>query len=211
MMNPSLKSPKFLIPRSITNVTPVNCCTWSGGWVTKAWMRKPLGYLQLNLDMQPNLSQISIRPIQASRAPYHNFDHFVHPVANGNPEAQCLGSRGEILKGRILLRPTTPGESSPLDDRSPQVGYRPSCQSPTLADNHQPYLSVTDQCTQASIPIPTFFGASTHSLIKHQPLFPHIVITHADSFLPNPAVAKFVCTLDLLLPHACFPGCLVLV
>src|SRR5882724_3041789 len=110
-MNLSLKSPKSSIPRSITNVTPVNCCTWSGGWVTKAQMSKPLGYLQLNSDMQPNLSWISIQPIQASRAPYHDFDHFFHPIANGNPKAQCLGSWGKILKGRILLCPTNPSES----------------------------------------------------------------------------------------------------
>ena len=40
---------------------------------------------------------------------------------------------------------------------------------------------------------------------KHRPLFPHIVISHADSLLPNPAVANFVCTLDPLLPCAHLP------
>src|SRR5882724_7167829 len=79
-----------------------------------------------------------------------------------------------------------------------------------LAVNHRPYPSVADRHTWESVPIPTFFVAITHSLIKHQPLFPRIVITHADSFLPNPAVANFVCTLDLLLLHAHLPQCLVL-
>jgi len=76
-----------------------------------------------------------------------------------------------------------------------------------LAINHRPYPSVAT----GTLGHPThsdIFGASTHSLIKHQPLFPHIVIAHADSLLPDPVVAKFVRTLDLLLPHAHLPSCL---
>src|SRR5882724_11915287 len=80
-----------------------------------------------------------------------------------------------------------------------------------LAVNHRPYPSVTNWHTWESIPILTFFGLVPNSLIKNQPLFPHIVIAHADSFLPDPVVAKFVCTLDLLLLHAHLPRCLVLV
>jgi len=80
----------------------------------------------------------------------------------------------------------------------------------TLPSIHWPYPSIADWHTQASVPIPHLRLVPVLSS-KHQPLFPCIVITHADSSLPNPAVANFVCTLDLLLPHACFPRCLELV
>src|SRR5882724_3981293 len=57
-----------------------------------------------------------------------------------------------------MLCPATLGESSPLDDRSPPVGYGPNRQSPTLVVNHRPYPSVADRHTRASDPIPTFLG-----------------------------------------------------
>src|SRR5882724_7165664 len=64
----------------------------------------------------------------------------------------CLGDLGTVL------RPATLGESLPLDDRSPPVGYGPNRQSPTLVINHRPYPSVADWRTRASNPIPTFLG-----------------------------------------------------
>src|SRR5882724_1062701 len=203
-MNPSSKSPKSSIPRSITDIAPVNCCTWSGGWVMKAQTRKPLGYLQLNSDMQPNLSWISIRPIQASQAPYHDFDQFCSPQSlMATPKPNAYDLRVRSLKGEYCYAPQPPVNPRHWTTDHPQSDM-------DLAVNHRPYPSVADRHTWASVPIPTFFVAITHSLIKHQPLFPRIVITHADSFLPNPAVANFVCTLDLLLLHAHLPQCLVL-
>src|SRR5882724_6182671 len=154
MMNLSLKSLKF--PRSITDVAPVNCCTWSNGWVMKALSRKPCGYLRLNSHTQPNsdtgpnsdiqlnLSRCSIQLTQTSQAPYCNFDHSVHfqsPIAT--PKPQYLGSQGEILKGRILLCPVTPCESSQLDNPDhPGPNTDPTCQSLTGAlGNPSPFQS----------------------------------------------------------------------
>jgi len=58
----------------------------------------------------------------------------------------------------VMLRPATPGESSPLDDQLPLFGYGPSHQLLTLTNHHRPYLSVADQCTRASVPVLTFLG-----------------------------------------------------
>jgi len=132
--------------------------------------------LATKLRHMTNLSWISIWPIQANWAPYHDFDHFVHPVADGNPEANAR-ILGEILKGRILLHPATP--VNPCHWTTDHLGQIQTL--PSITDHTHQLLTWH---TQASVPIPTF-GASTHSLIKTLTSISHIVITHADSFLPN--------------------------
>ena len=135
---------------------------------------------------------------------------YTHPDMNKDTISQTCGSCHKVSHYvTLFMLHKCYAPQPPVNPRHWTTNHPQSDMD--LAVNHQPYPSVTDQRTQASIPVPTFFGASTHSLIKHQPLFPRIVIAHADSFLPNPVVANFVCTLDLSLPHARFPQCLELV
>jgi len=152
-------------------------------------------YLNDILIFSNSLEIIDSRPMRLERL--HEYD------LHWKPE-KCLFNTQKIeflgfMVTPTVLRPVNPSESSQLDDRS-------LWSDTDLLVNHRPYPSIADWCTQASVPIPTF-GASTRSLIKkHQPLFPRIVITHADSFQPNIAVANFVCTLDLSLLHARCPN-----
>ena len=60
MASLNMKSQRFLTLNWITDAISVNSFIWSGGSDMKVPMKKPLGYLPMNLLMLPTLSLISI-------------------------------------------------------------------------------------------------------------------------------------------------------
>ena len=70
MANRSLRSPRSLTPKSTIDAKLANSCSWSGGPVMKALMKKPHGYLPLNLAMQLNSLTNTIPGTQINPAPW---------------------------------------------------------------------------------------------------------------------------------------------
>src|SRR5882724_221074 len=74
MMNQNLKSPKSLIPRLTTNITPASYCILSIGQGMRALMKKLPGSSLLSSDMLLNLLQISTLHIQKSLVHFQVFN-----------------------------------------------------------------------------------------------------------------------------------------
>src|SRR5882724_4251633 len=73
-MNQNLKSLKSLTPILTTNVMPASYCILSIGQGMRALMKKLPGSSLPNLDMLPNLLQISTLHIQPSLVLFQVFD-----------------------------------------------------------------------------------------------------------------------------------------
>src|SRR5882724_4075079 len=86
MINLNSKSPKFSTPRLITDVMPASYCTLSNGCFMKTLMKRPLVYLQLNLDMLQSLSQITTWHTLENWVPCCSFDFPLFSITVRNPE-----------------------------------------------------------------------------------------------------------------------------